>query len=411
MKHLWILHHLFELVGVKELAFMMNHLELRSICDDFIKVEYKEGTNRNNKMVLSKRFMESFEDVSLQKWFRNCNDKKVLATLCNVMGLSTKASTAELQSAAVEEIQKYGEQVILHRLNVDQLREICCDLRIKGYTNTSSKKILVESILTHTDIQKRQVKRTKVTKKVAINKATEPAQLAQHYKAMDLEAWCRDNGLKTSGTKKVLVARIIAYNNGEEENDEENVMTTVNKTKPKRASLPAKKNTSKKTKKPEPEPEPEPEEDEEDEEEEDGDSEQPEEEEDDNKEDEEMDETPEPEAAAEESYDEEAEEAAIAAERALRTDESSESELLVESSECKENEYPTDIEGLSFAISGNFTRDKTEIKKAIAKGKGTITNKLNKKVIYVAGEGAKSLDKIKAKGIQIVGEEYFTNFY
>ena len=69
-----------ELVGVKELAFMMNHLELRSICDDFIKVEYKEGTNRNNKMHSLENCLIHYSIIFLsmnipEKYFRvySCN--------------------------------------------------------------------------------------------------------------------------------------------------------------------------------------------------------------------------------------------------------------------------------------------------------------------------------------------------
>merc|ERR1711879_191022 len=182
----------------KELAFMMNNMELRDICDSYLQVEYKEGANRNNKIMLTKRFMESFDDSNIDDWIKRCNDRNVLTHMSNAMGLETSKKTPiqEIKDAVIHQVCIFGETVVLHRLNMEQLRAICEDMNIEGSENTSSKRILVEAIISRTDIPARAgKKKVKVTKKKPIAKASEYLELFQHYKASDLEKWCKENGL------------------------------------------------------------------------------------------------------------------------------------------------------------------------------------------------------------------------
>merc|ERR1712110_630518 len=59
--------------------------------------------------------------------------------------------------------------------------------------------------------------------KKPIAEATKYQELFQHYYVADLQQWAADNGLKVSGTKKVLIERILAFNGG----DTENTMATT----------------------------------------------------------------------------------------------------------------------------------------------------------------------------------------
>ena len=399
-----------------------------------------------------------------------------------------------MKETVKQQIYLYGETVVFHRLTVNQLRTICDDMHIEGAENTASKRILIEAITTGTEIPARAApKRTKITKKKSIEKATEYLELFQHYKASDLESWCKDNGLKTSGTKKVLCERILAYKDGDTENTMATNTSPKNKRKtkkPKKASLPPKGK-----KKAEPEPESESEQDEEPEaesesevsaveqSEEEKSAEQPEaESEQDDEDTEGMEVTPpspvkskktagkkgkkkaakpvkvpepepepeseseqepsepepeqeepeaEAEAEAEGSYDEQAEQAeqaAIDAERNLRTtepepevdDEDDEASLDVEmsqstSAEKENNQYPTDITGQIFCISGKFTRSKKEIAAAIQNAGGivskTLTKKINVLICNPEDTKSKAVAAALKYNLQHEGEEYLTNFY
>ena len=240
-----------EQAGVKELAFMMKSLELKEICDNYLQVEYKKGANVNNKMMLTKRFMESFEETSIEEWVSQCNDVKILSLMASVMGLPDNAKLPKLKEAVQSQIYYYGEQVVLHRLTIDQLRQICDEMGINGCDNTSSKRILIEAISNHEDIPERKPAVVKKTyKKTTIAKATKVQELLQHYTAAQLESWCKKNGLKSSGTKKILSERIIAYNSG----DKENTMADQPKARGRKSTAGSKKST-KKTAQPEAEEE------------------------------------------------------------------------------------------------------------------------------------------------------------
>lgn len=405
--------------GVKELAFMMNNLELKEICDNYIQVEYKAGANKNNKMMLTKRFMESFEEESIESWVKNCDDKDILVIMCTAMDivLPKKISLEDLQKLCISQIQFFGESVILHRMTINQLRDICYETGIEGYDNTSSKRILINAILTKSDIPKPEKKVVKIPKKTSIHKATQYLQLSEYYKASELESWCKENGLKTSGNKKTLINRILDFNDGDTENtmstntpkkktsstSKKNTSTSKKtKSKPKKASLPPKTIEVEETNEPSEEPSEEP-------------SVEPSEEDvmnEDVSEEQEDKQTINEEVSEEQedSYDEEAAKKAIDAERELRvTEEEEDSDIEISFSTSN----TLDITGVVFAISGKFANHtKTQLKDIIEKNGGKYIPALRKETqVYIAGEGAKGVSQAKKKGIQIESEEYLAPFF
>lgn len=385
-----------ESAGIKELAFMLSNIELSDICDNYLHVEYKEGQNRKNKMVLTKRLMESFLDSNIDNWFKRCDNKDVLKTIGGAMDIpySSKTPLNEYKESLKHQICLFGETVVLHRLTVPQLRILCEDIGVEGSDNTSSKRILIEAITTRTNIAAKtsKPKKTKVTKKKPIGKASEYLELFQHYKVSELEDWCKENGVKTSGPKKALCQRIVAFNGG----DKENTMATESDNKPKRGA-PKKEAASKKTKKTEPEPESESES-------------EPE------PESENMDEASAEEASGSES-EEQVQEPEKEPEPEPEQEDESETEMKtdddIEISQSQDVEVPC-IEGKTFCIAGkNFKNSKKLLVAAITKGKGVFTTKLTSSIDYLICD-PESTDKAvvlaKKKGIACESEDFLAPF-
>jgi hypothetical protein len=210
-----------ESAGVKELVFMLSNMELDDVCNRYLKVEHAPGNNTKAKMVLTKRLMESFEDKGLEDWFESCNDKIVLGALCERLGLdfNPKSSMDNIKSAAIKEIRNYGAQILFSRLSVDQLKCCCEEMGLEGWETSNSKRALIAAIITQSAVIKAPAPKAKViTKKVAIEKCTTYDELYQHYSAKALEFWCEKNSLKTYGTKKDLINRILEHLSGDKEN-------------------------------------------------------------------------------------------------------------------------------------------------------------------------------------------------
>jgi len=422
-----------EAEGIKQLTFMLNQLELDTICNGYLKVPHKEGANTKSKMLLSKRLRESMEE-DLEGWFNSCTQKNVLKTICDCLAIEVdeKSSLSEMKKLAVNEIRSVGAHIVLNRVSVSQLKDCCYEMDLEGWDQTTNKNFLMQAILTQKDVQapaSKPRKPVEMTKKAAIGKCTSVIQLCQHYSLKDLQSWCEKHELTTSGTKKTISKRILDSLTGDKENVSANTKKntkkpaakqTKSKSKPEpveddeepedeesEEETPAPKQTAKKPRQAKPPtnkkkvPESEPEEDEPEEDE-------PEEDEPEDKSEQEPEESEQPEdapeeseehlsemevtkaeAEPEESYDEEKEQEAIAAERALRTEEKSESELSVDI-ESEEDDYPKSFDG----VKVHFLKVKDQaLADALVKAGGEISAKLTKHtdIVYTTPENEKKV--------------------
>eukprot|EP01095_Lingulamoeba_sp_RSL-Kostka_P015299 TRINITY_DN698_c0_g1_i3.p1 TRINITY_DN698_c0_g1~~TRINITY_DN698_c0_g1_i3.p1 ORF type:complete len:455 (-),score=217.19 TRINITY_DN698_c0_g1_i3:22-1386(-) len=234
------LSHEVECFGIKKLTQMMKRNTLQDICD-FHEIDHKDN-NPNNKAVLTKRVYEQMSAIGVKAWLSKCKDEDIITQLCDDMEIEyTEAdSPKELKSMVEQYIFDFGAQVFFNKLQLKTLRDCAGDMKLKN-RNVNSKPRLCQAVITVSDVEvPKKKKAVKKTKKVPIRRALDKNVLMQHYYASELKDWCAENGLKTSGNKKVLAERIAAYNNG----DKENTMATE---KPVRKST--KKSTKKTTKK------------------------------------------------------------------------------------------------------------------------------------------------------------------
>src|SRR3990167_7805030 len=244
--------------GVKNL---IQELKLDELIKATSHLKIDHGTNNpKSKMVLSKRLKESFEEYGPSEWLNNCGDESVLKTFAHILRIkdAQKLSVKALRPAIDNEISVTGLITLFENLNIPLLKKCCEELEIENYEGVSAKSVLVKAIVFDVPIaapEKKKKKAVRVGAKKSIEKCNEYEQLFQHYTLEQLVDWCKERDVKTSGTKKVVINRILAYNDGDRENtmvDASNrspkqtkKSDTKEKSKPKKAKLPSKQSEEK----------------------------------------------------------------------------------------------------------------------------------------------------------------------
>jgi len=206
--------------GIKALVANMKREELKKILGPS---ENEEGSEEKevtqNKIVLSKRLREKISAVGIHDFLQDHADEDLLKDLC--LNLDVEADSEkkeELVSQVSATVQELGMESYFGSFNVEYLQDVCEDLKLKT-GRTSNKRKLVECILrqenaVHSPRKKKKVQYSK--KKQAISKNSTYEDIFQHYYVDEVRDWCRENGLKTSGKKGVLIKRILAYLDGDE---------------------------------------------------------------------------------------------------------------------------------------------------------------------------------------------------
>jgi NAD-dependent DNA ligase len=293
------------------------------------------------------------------------------------------------------------------------LHAICTDMKLRNHKKTNSRKALIEAIVSQADVivpepvQNRTI--TKKPTKRAIEKCTEYEELFQHYFLDQLVDWCKENGLKTSGTKKIIINRILAYFGGDKENtmaDETRIRRSIKR----RSAVP---------------------EDEDDDEEGENEEEEEEEEVKPKKGLSDRSKKPAPKKVEKkpvakkttkapvevEEEEEEEEEMTVDAERELRThdEEVEDEEESDEVNQSSDNESQEEgISGVTFCLTGHMSTKREVIVKAIHKAGGKVVATVTKEVQVLVAEDpdaqSAKLDKARNDGVKVVGENYLKKF-
>ena len=401
-----------ETAAVKQLA---ANLKLQELKEAVATLKIDHGANTLTKTVLSKRLKESFEDKGCEKWLESCKDDNVIRHFAAALEMKNaeKGAIKTLKPEIAKEMELIGLQVVLSNLTLEVLKDCCDQLSVDNYEHVTSKSALVRALAFNVPIPSPEPKKKKVVKvgkKLPIKDCKTYDQIFQHYGLEDLVEWCKENDVKSSGTKKILINRILDFLGGDKEN------TMVNqevKRKPKK-SVTKKPSSKKGDKKKE-------------------DDKADESESEDEKE---KSESESEEAKEDKMSDNEAEEKAIAAERKLRTTEKadksknakkqkekakevSEEDNEKMSEEQEENEdkmdddeAPKSLKGLTLCITGKLSAPRAKIEAAISKAGGTVASSLTKKVnILICNEDSSSakFEKARAAGVKIFSEEYLRN--
>jgi len=207
--------------GVKSLFANMPRDHLAALVDKS-GVKLKEGESKNSKVVLSRRLANAIAESNLQDFLTEHADEELLHEIAIDLGIDAEDEKKEgLIKEITAVVRSMALQAYFGGFDVDLLQYVADDLKLKTHS-TQNKRKLVDSIVTKSDVEKEpKAKKQKIDdggkKKKPIAKGITYEEIFQHYYVNEVRDYCKEKGLKTSGKKPVLIKRILAYLNGDEE--------------------------------------------------------------------------------------------------------------------------------------------------------------------------------------------------
>jgi hypothetical protein len=185
------------------------------------KVPFKKDDNKNSRSVLSRRLHEQVLAAGFDEFLSDTADAETLKAVAEDFDedKADKKTIAETARALAAERYFSG-------FDLESLRALADDLKLKNAAKSSSKRKIVEAIVEHDDIQapeppkkkkKQTPKAVEVGKKKALEKGTTYEEIFQHYSVEELRGYAKQKGIKVYGNKPVLIKRILAYLEGNTE--------------------------------------------------------------------------------------------------------------------------------------------------------------------------------------------------
>lgn len=207
-----------ETSGVKNLLANVRRDDLKKVAES-AKVDLKKD-NSNSKAVLTKKLAAAISSEGINDFLSGHVPVDILKTIAGDLEVKVSDKKDELVEEIGSAVRKTGMETYFGSFEVDQLQDVAEDLGLKTH-HTSNKRKLVECIVNKEDAPKEpKAKKAKVEpskKKKAIAKGVSYEDVFQHYYVGEVRDWCREHGLKTSGKKGVLIKRILAFLEGDEE--------------------------------------------------------------------------------------------------------------------------------------------------------------------------------------------------
>jgi len=210
-----------EKAGVNILFDSLKRQDLKVMAET-VGVAFKDSDNQNSKAVLSKKMKDKINDMGIDDFLSENADTALLNRLCESLEETPDSTNKDdLVKQVSGLVRAFGAEAFWNSFDVNLLHSITADLKLKA-KGTNSKRKLVESILTNSNPEKAEPKKKK--RKITYSKKKKPLEkgvtyddIFQHYYVNEVRDFCKANGLKSSGKKKELINRILAFLNGEEE--------------------------------------------------------------------------------------------------------------------------------------------------------------------------------------------------
>jgi len=208
-----------ETSGVKNLLANIKREDLTKVAEG-AKLDFKKNDNPKSKAVLNKKLSSAIAKEGINDFLSEHVTVDVLKTIAADLEVKAGDKKEDLVEEIGSAVRKVGMEAYFGSFDVDLLTDVAQDLGIKTHKSNNKRK-LVECIVNRKDLPKEpKAKKAKVEfskKKKAIQKGTTYEDIFQHYYVGEVRDWCREHGLKTAGKKGVLIRRVLAFLDGDEE--------------------------------------------------------------------------------------------------------------------------------------------------------------------------------------------------
>jgi len=134
-----------------------------------------------------------------------------------------EATQEEIIERTVNYMHIVGIKNLLNRLSDEKLEVICKELKLKG-SNGASRQRLLDAISTRSNVEHAPKKIKEIIfsiKKPKIRIGVTYQDLFQHYYNPELTDYCKKNDLTCTGSKKILINRILAHLKAENKENSE----------------------------------------------------------------------------------------------------------------------------------------------------------------------------------------------
>eukprot|EP01090_Pellita_catalonica_P017373 TRINITY_DN5228_c0_g1_i1.p1 TRINITY_DN5228_c0_g1~~TRINITY_DN5228_c0_g1_i1.p1 ORF type:complete len:370 (+),score=79.28 TRINITY_DN5228_c0_g1_i1:84-1193(+) len=206
---------------------LLNADELESVLEKKIEANKKLPKDERARFsltrgVLGKRLREILQKESLRDFLKDNLTDQMLIDLCDLLSVENVPSKrVDLLNAAEGALTSHGMRLYFESFPVRFLQSFAKALNLGGNYSSTSKASLIKGIMTGNPIQKktpvkpRKLGKASSRKPRSIKKGIKEADLMVHFTVDELQKWASTNGVKSNGKKSVLIARIMAYLDGD----------------------------------------------------------------------------------------------------------------------------------------------------------------------------------------------------
>jgi len=187
-----------------------------------LKIDHKNN-NPHSKKVLAKRLREHLETSAIGSYLEEHASADLLKSYAESVEVVPSKDTKDTIRAIVEESERTGLELFLQSFPDDVIRDISFQMKLEtDPLAIHSKSVLIECIMENKDApEKSGKKKEKIVfskSKKAIASGLTYQDIFQHYSVEELIEWCHDNEVKSSGSKKEIINRILLWLAGDKEN-------------------------------------------------------------------------------------------------------------------------------------------------------------------------------------------------
>eukprot|EP01119_Soliformovum_irregulare_P013584 TRINITY_DN3630_c0_g1_i2.p2 TRINITY_DN3630_c0_g1~~TRINITY_DN3630_c0_g1_i2.p2 ORF type:complete len:329 (+),score=130.36 TRINITY_DN3630_c0_g1_i2:71-1057(+) len=210
-----------EAEGIQQVTCNLKFAALKFVCE---QMDVALGDrNKPTRPVFQKRLAERMNEEGLAKFLNSTQLPQVITTILEAAGEFPikDASIEDLVNQTVLAIQFQGASNFFFYFETPFLRDLM-DAAGLDY-NTGSKARLIQALVSHDNAVTEREPAEEITyssKKLSLKAKNNLSyhDINEWYTLAELVDWCEKKGVRTSGTKREVVKRVMAYLGGDTEN-------------------------------------------------------------------------------------------------------------------------------------------------------------------------------------------------